>query len=354
MKHHRMGSRLWVGSGLMVALLALCLGVGLVEDAAPAEQPAADVARFDDPADAVEPVADEDDDTWLPAMDRSPSIYSNSGDPDDPFMLTLVGGACSGRDASEVQTTLGLQAAGFNCVATIPNTVADDFVVPAGKTWTIDQVVFYMYRTNATTPNIDTVKLRLQTENPLGGTVPALMPYTPANTMTMVYKPDDSDPANCNRRVQQCIVTLDTPYVAAAGTHYLIWQASGPGTASGPWVPPIVVPGAVQKPGANALQAMNSSGGVFNLLKDPGPAHYQQDLVFVLRGTVQSAVGDLDCDGTVGFGDINPFVLYLANYPVWEATYVGCPPANGDIDGDGNYPSFGDINPFVTLLTNLP
>ncbi|MBP7748352.1 MAG: hypothetical protein KA383_19730 [Phycisphaerae bacterium] len=62
-------------------------------------------------------------------------------------------------------------------------------------------------------------------------------------------------------------------------------------------------------------------------------------------------VGDLNCDGVVNFGDINAFVLYLSNHPVWLTTYAGCDPRSGDIDGDGNYPSFGDINPFVTLLT---
>jgi hypothetical protein len=36
-----------------------------------------------------------------------------------------------------------------------------------------------------------------------------------------------------------------------------------------------------------------------------------------------------------------------------RATYPGCDPLNGDINGDGTYGqlSFGDINPFVTLLT---
>jgi hypothetical protein len=61
--------------------------------------------------------------------------------------------------------------------------------------------------------------------------------------------------------------------------------------------------------------------------------------------------GDLNCDGSVNFGDINPFVLYLSNFSTWQATYPGCNPVNGDINGDGSYPSFGDINPFVALLT---
>jgi hypothetical protein len=62
--------------------------------------------------------------------------------------------------------------------------------------------------------------------------------------------------------------------------------------------------------------------------------------------------GDLNCDGSVGFGDINPFVLYLSNFASWQATYPNCPSQNGDINGDGSYPSFGDINPFVTLLSS--
>ena len=61
--------------------------------------------------------------------------------------------------------------------------------------------------------------------------------------------------------------------------------------------------------------------------------------------------GDVNCDGSVNFGDINPFVLYLSNFSTWQTTYPGCPAENGDINGDGTYPSFGDINPFVALLS---
>jgi hypothetical protein len=61
--------------------------------------------------------------------------------------------------------------------------------------------------------------------------------------------------------------------------------------------------------------------------------------------------GDLNCDGSVGFPDINPFVLFLSNFSAWQAAYPDCPPENGDINGDGLYPDFGDINPFVALLT---
>jgi hypothetical protein len=80
-----------------------------------------------------------------------------------------------------------------------------------------------------------------------------------------------------------------------------------------------------------------------------------------LKGTAKVEVvpaatycyGDLNCDGTIGFGDINPFVLYLSNIAAWQATY-SCSMQNGDINGDGTYPDFGDINPFVSLLSTSP
>lgn len=65
------------------------------------------------------------------------------------------------------------------------------------------------------------------------------------------------------------------------------------------------------------------------------------------------SVGDMNCDGTTDFADINPFVLYLSNNAGWLAMFPGCDPLNGDINGDGTYgqESLGDINPFVELLT---
>jgi predicted secreted hydrolase len=69
---------------------------------------------------------------------------------------------------------------------------------------------------------------------------------------------------------------------------------------------------------------------------------------------VCSCVGDMNCDGTIDFGDINPFVLYLSNPPGWQAANPDCDPKHGDINCNGLYylpPDFGDINPFVALLT---
>jgi hypothetical protein len=60
--------------------------------------------------------------------------------------------------------------------------------------------------------------------------------------------------------------------------------------------------------------------------------------------------GDVNCDGTVDFADINPFVQVLTDGDAYQETYSGCWPENADINGDGSV-DFGDINPFVDLLT---
>ncbi len=61
--------------------------------------------------------------------------------------------------------------------------------------------------------------------------------------------------------------------------------------------------------------------------------------------------GDLNCDGCVNFGDINPFVLALTNAAKYAATFPYCDIMNADINADGRV-DFGDINPFVWLLTH--
>jgi hypothetical protein len=62
--------------------------------------------------------------------------------------------------------------------------------------------------------------------------------------------------------------------------------------------------------------------------------------------------GDLNCDGSISFGDINPFVLTLTDPAQYGQWYPDCTLMNGDINQDGSV-DFHDINPFVALLTGL-
>jgi hypothetical protein len=61
-------------------------------------------------------------------------------------------------------------------------------------------------------------------------------------------------------------------------------------------------------------------------------------------------IGDMNCDGTINFGDINPYVLILTDPPAWHQAFPDCPYFNGDINQDGTI-DLRDINPFVALLT---
>ncbi|MEW6251786.1 MAG: hypothetical protein AB1716_14165 [Planctomycetota bacterium] len=60
-------------------------------------------------------------------------------------------------------------------------------------------------------------------------------------------------------------------------------------------------------------------------------------------------VGDMDCNGVVDFGDINPFVLALGGEAGYVAQYPACNWWHADVNRDGRV-DFGDINPFVALL----
>ena len=60
--------------------------------------------------------------------------------------------------------------------------------------------------------------------------------------------------------------------------------------------------------------------------------------------------GDLNCDGVVNFGDIDPFVLALTDATGYAAAYPACHHLNADINDDGVV-NFGDIDPFVGLIT---
>lgn len=62
------------------------------------------------------------------------------------------------------------------------------------------------------------------------------------------------------------------------------------------------------------------------------------------------AVGDLNCDGEVDFGDINAFVLALTDPVGYAQAYPACELGNADINGNGKV-DFEDINPFIDLLT---
>jgi hypothetical protein len=84
---------------------------------------------------------------------------------------------------------------------------------------------------------------------------------------------------------------------------------------------------------------------------DDGTCELTTCIVCEPQGPV-GCVGDLNCDGSINFGDINPFVQFVSNFAAWKSAHPTCEETNGDINCDGTYgqSSFGDINPFVAVI----
>jgi hypothetical protein len=61
--------------------------------------------------------------------------------------------------------------------------------------------------------------------------------------------------------------------------------------------------------------------------------------------------GDMNCDGSVDFNDIDPFVTALISRDEYMERYPGCDWLNGDINEDGSV-DFADIDGFVECLVN--
>jgi subtilisin family serine protease len=61
--------------------------------------------------------------------------------------------------------------------------------------------------------------------------------------------------------------------------------------------------------------------------------------------------GDMNCDGSVDFDDIDPFVTALTDPSQYEAQYPDCRLLNGDVNGDQDV-NFDDIDGFVECIVN--
>ena len=63
----------------------------------------------------------------------------------------------------------------------------------------------------------------------------------------------------------------------------------------------------------------------------------------------QFVAADMDCNGVIGFPDINAFTLALSNPAQYALQYPNCDILNGDINGDGAT-TMADLNPFIALM----
>lgn len=211
---------------------------------------------------------------WTPSRDV---LYDNGP------LLTHPGGGYGGADASVVQTALGMSVYGFNFNHTIPYTFADDFTIPTGEVWTIEQVTFFGYQTGSSTTSTFTgMYFQIKDDMPPGGNV--VFGDTVTNRLvttawTNIYRTLDTDMATATSRpIMANVCAFDPPLVLGSGWYWICFDATG-SLASGPWGPPVTILG--QTTTGDALQLVS---GVWTSLVDSGSGA-QQGVPFILEGT---------------------------------------------------------------------
>jgi len=170
--------------------------------------------------------------------------------------FNVLGGGTGGADLSLLEsTTLGMNTLGAGHQFTLGYRMADDFVVPAGETWTIDSFVFYAYQTNSTTTSTITgVYFQIWDGDPsAGGTViwGDLTTNRLSNTYwSNIYRASETTPTSTARPIMRNVAGT-SGLVLTEGTYWIDWSTDG-SLSSGPWAPPIAILG--QSTTGNALQ----------------------------------------------------------------------------------------------------
>jgi len=225
-----------------------------------------------------------------------------------PF-VTHPGGGPGGSDYSMLESPDVNY--GFGNQQNIPNYVADDFTVPS--TWGVDSLVFFGYQTGSSTTSTFT------------GLYVAIWDGEPGVTGSTVIWGDmttniltASRWSNCYRgndlvgttRPIMRLVAVPTGLSLPAGEYWIEWAATG-SLSSGPWAPPITIPG--QFDTGNALQFTTTAGAWAPIVDGTNP----KGLPFMIYGTGASLDPPTNLAATVDGHDV---------HLTWE------PPSGGTIE----------------------
>ncbi|WP_395684045.1 proprotein convertase P-domain-containing protein [Dokdonella sp.] len=134
---------------------------------------------------------------------------------------------------------------GFGASSAGATRMADDFVVPAGGAWTLQNGYIFSYQTGSTTTSTFTAVSARIWDGPPGDPASNIVcGDDTTNRMTAtefsgVYRMQDTAPG-CTRPIMVETIDLSSCPVLNQGTYWLDWQATG-SLASGPWAPPLAI-----------------------------------------------------------------------------------------------------------------
>lgn len=199
-----------------------------------------------------------------PIWDYPTAVLFDGG----PF-VNSTGTGYGGADESIMEPTDGTY--GWGVQFTAGNKIADDFVVPAGETWSVSSITVFGYQTGSgPSPTLNGVYLAIYDDVPTTGTLVygdfTTNVFTSA-AFTNCYRVLSGQSGNNQRPIMAATCNL-SGLTLTAGDYWLVFQLAGTGS-SGPWANPVTITGQVTT--GNGMQyttsgwaAMldSSSGGV--------------------------------------------------------------------------------------------
>lgn len=219
---------------------------------------------------------------------------------DNGPIVTHPGAGYNGNDASALQNALGMGILGFSNSTATGFKLAEDFTIPPGNSWAIDNITFYSYQpgTYSDPPTSTTTGLYLQIwdGSPDDPASSILFGDLVTNRLidtywTDIYRVSDTGLTNSERPIMAAIAEVNVSL--QPGTYWMVWASEGSLT-SGPFSPPITILG--QATTGNALQYSPSSSS-WGPANDSGTLT-QQGMPFVIEGSMSGWLWDQPMSAT--------------------------------------------------------
>lgn len=250
------------------------------------------------------------------------SLYWN-GD-----FVTLVGGGHNGFNLSAVQSSLGMALYGVSNRSSSNNSVADDFRVPRGSAWRLDEGKFFGYQVNSgLASTFNAVYWRIWNGRP--GDLGSAVIYGNLDTNRLLfssfyqtYRAMDTNPFDNSRPIME--IRADIGSITLPEGHYwLEWSVEG-SINDHTWANPITIVGQTTTGNARIFYGSTST---WNDVTDPGTGT-NQGMPFELIGEEMNLVTAIP-SGTWYYHSRTAEWQRLTTSVARAISYV-------DINGDGN------------------
>ncbi len=169
--------------------------------------------------------------------------------------------------------------------------MADNFTVPAGKSWTINNVLLCGYQTSAAAfPYQSGTISFVSGSSPNGASIYSVVGLGVSNGPggIVARRVLSTSLTADNRKIWEILLTPSSPIVLSAGDYWLRWGTTAL-NGNNSFVPPIVPLNGI----GNAQQSVTGMNGTYVLLNDSGNV----ELPFMLNGVSVTVPGPLPLAG---------------------------------------------------------